>query len=124
MFKSLLNILLSALILLNGMTYSLLQLDFNVNRAQITELFCINQDKPELACNGQCELTRRLDKAHEQEENKRTFLQEQLNLVFMLPDQTLSPLLDWSTFHTLYFVLDEMVTFIKNIADFFHPPQI
>ena len=124
MFKSLFNIVLSALILLNGMTYSLLQLDFNINRAHITELFCINQDKPELACNGQCELTRRLDKAQEQEENKRTFFQEQVNLVFMLPDQTLSPLLDWSIFHTLYVVLDEMVTIIKNATDFFHPPQI
>jgi hypothetical protein len=124
MLKSLLNIALSALILLNGMTYSLLQLDFSINRAHIAELFCINQDKPELACNGQCELTRRLDKAHEQEENNRAFFQEQLNLVFMVPYQTLSPFLDWSTFHTFYIVLDEMETFVKNATDFFHPPQI
>jgi hypothetical protein len=37
--KSILHITLSIIILLNGMSYSLIQLDFSLNREQIAELF-------------------------------------------------------------------------------------
>ncbi|MBI1317228.1 hypothetical protein GC167_10305 [bacterium] len=34
---------------------------FEGNRAYIAEVLCINQDRPELACNGQCHLAKMLE---------------------------------------------------------------
>ena len=41
---------------------------FVVNQDYIAEFFCINQDKPELECNGKCYLMQKLE---EQNEKKR-----------------------------------------------------
>ena len=41
---------------------------FVVNQDYIAEFLCINQDKPELNCNGKCYLMQKLD---EQNEEKR-----------------------------------------------------
>jgi hypothetical protein len=62
MLKSILHTVLSLIILLNGMVYSVIQADFHMNRKEIAALFCVNQDRPELECIGKCELTKRLDK--------------------------------------------------------------
>jgi hypothetical protein len=120
--KSILNITLALLILLNGMGYSLIQLDFSINRERIAELFCINQDKPELSCNGQCELSRRLDMAHDQEESKKTFVQEEIMLVYILPGPSYTPEGDWYQFHSMFGVLDELNLKFITSNEFFHPP--
>lgn len=41
---------------------------FVINQDYIAEFFCVNQDKPELDCNGQCYLMQKLE---EQNEEKR-----------------------------------------------------
>jgi hypothetical protein len=122
--KSILYITLSIIILLNGMSYSLIQLDFSLNREQIAELFCINQDKPELSCNGQCELSRRLDTAHDKEESKNTFVQEEIMLVYILPGQSYTPERDWHQFHSMFGVMDELDLIFITSNEFFHPPSI
>lgn len=42
------------------MSYSLIQTHFYLNRDEIAAKFCVNKDNPTLACNGQCELSKRL----------------------------------------------------------------
>lgn len=123
MSKSILNITLAILILLNGMSYSLIQLDFRINREEIAELFCVNQDKPELSCNGQCELSRRLETAHDQEESKKTFVQEEIMLVYILPGQPYTPERDWYQFNSMFGVLDELDLIFTTANEFFHPPS-
>jgi hypothetical protein len=122
--KSILNITLALLILLNGMGYSLIQLDFSINRERIAELFCINQDKPELSCNGQCELSRRLDMAHDQEESKKTLVQEEIILVYILPEKSNTPRREWHQFHSMFGVSDELDLIFITSNEFFHPPCI
>jgi hypothetical protein len=39
---------------------SLITIDYFINQVEITELFCINKDKPQLKCNGKCHLTQEL----------------------------------------------------------------
>lgn len=39
---------------------------FIVNQDYIAEFFCVNQDKPELECNGKCYLMQKLEKQNEE----------------------------------------------------------
>ncbi|MGS2738469.1 hypothetical protein [Sinomicrobium sp. M5D2P17] len=39
--------------------------DYLVNEDYIAEYFCVNKDRPELQCNGQCYLARQLKKQQE-----------------------------------------------------------
>jgi hypothetical protein len=123
MTKNISHIVLSIVILLNGMGYSLIQADFVLNRDAIAELFCINQDKPELACDGKCELDRRLGEAQEHEENRKTFVQEEVMLVYTLPAKGFNIEKYWKEFHPIFGVLDELEIDLINYKDFFHPPQ-
>ena len=40
--------------------------NYEMNKAEITELFCVNKDKPELNCHGSCHLSKMLS-SHYQE---------------------------------------------------------
>ena len=44
---------------------------FSVNRDWIAATLCVNQDRPELDCDGVCELTKRIDVQQEREEQNR-----------------------------------------------------
>ena len=54
-----------------------------VDNSSFTELFCVNQDKPELECNGKCELSK-MNEAPTAEEKPSylDFLQRQVVLFF------------------------------------------
>jgi hypothetical protein len=103
------------------MTYSVIQLDFSLNREWIAELLCTNQDRPELSCNGQCELNRRLDTAHEQKESQKTLIQEEITLLYTLPDQPHTPVKVWHQFHLLYAVMDELDFVFLNPSRMLRP---
>jgi len=42
------------------MTVSVIVVDYELRKAEITELFCINKERPEMACQGKCHLNRQL----------------------------------------------------------------
>jgi hypothetical protein len=44
----------------------LVMFEYYLNKAYITEKFCVNKDKPKLQCNGQCHLRKQIN-----EEEKR-----------------------------------------------------
>lgn len=63
-------------------------LAFESNRAYMAEAFCINKDKPELACNGQCHLAEML--AEDQPSAPDApIIPVQLELVWSLPQEAL-----------------------------------
>jgi hypothetical protein len=119
--KSILHIVLSALILMNGMGYSLIQADFLLNRQEIAALFCINKEKPELECEGKCELGRRLGEAQEHEEQKQQITQEEVQL-YALPTHCAAPLVIWKEIHPVFGVWDDDADELMEAFDFFHPP--
>lgn len=118
-----LHILLSLLILANGLGYSLIQLDFYIYQDKITELFCINKDIPELACDGKCELGRRLENAQENEENKRSAVQEEASWIYLKPEGVKTLFEDWKSSLPVFSDMDEGSDHLIAINDFFHPPQ-
>lgn len=42
-------------------------IDFKINQDYIAKVLCINKEKPEKKCNGNCHLTKQLQKAEESE---------------------------------------------------------
>lgn len=105
------------------MGYTLIQAHFYLDREQITALYCVNKDKPKLACDGKCELGKRLSAAKNQQENGEEITLEELSLVYV-PEGSkpiqLSPLDP---------ILPEYLIHYGNLRisepnrDFFHPPQ-
>ncbi|MCL6260238.1 hypothetical protein M3O96_14145 [Aquiflexum sp. TKW24L] len=123
MLKSTIHIVFSLIFLLNGMVYSVIQVDFHMNREEISALFCINQDRPELECNGKCELAKRLDQAQDQEKNQQKVAFEGFLLIYSMPVTAFNILPIWKSIDLVFGDLDENQNQLLNIDDFFHPPQ-
>ena len=49
--------------LLQTLGREVLVLDYQLNKARITELYCVNKARPLLHCNGKCHLMQQLRKA-------------------------------------------------------------
>lgn len=122
MLRSIFHIALAALIFLNGLGYSLIQAEFLLNREEIVALFCINKEKPELACEGKCELERRLGEAQDNEEKKQQLTQEEAQ-IYVLPSHCTAPQVIWKEIHPVYGVWDDDENELLEAFDFFHPPS-
>ncbi|MCB0380386.1 MAG: hypothetical protein KDD24_03955 [Flavobacteriales bacterium] len=60
---------------------SILTVHYFVNQAEIIEMFCVNKEKPKLACNGKCHLAKELVKVDtKNEENPFSGTSLQYNL--------------------------------------------
>lgn len=58
--------------------------DFSINQDFIAEVLCINKDKPVLACNGKCYLSKKLKEQEEKEkEQVPSSLKEKSEIVYI-----------------------------------------
>ncbi len=48
----------------------LIYASFNLKKDFIIQMFCINKDKPQLKCDGQCFLKRQIEEQHSEEKSK------------------------------------------------------
>lgn len=61
-----------------------------VDNSSFTELFCVNKDKPEMECNGKCELAKlNEDSTADQKPSHLDFLQRQV-VLFLNPIKNLA----------------------------------
>lgn len=124
MFRSFSHIALVFVLLANGMHYTLIQVHFYLNRDAIAELFCINQDSPELECNGLCQLDKKLVEAERQDKEKDTIYPEESPSFYLLS------LMDWELSFNCNFNTDKNISSVQEFLDllfgldFFHPPQL
>ncbi|WP_229239682.1 hypothetical protein [Echinicola soli] len=58
------------IIVLNSMIFSVIQMDYVLNKEYIAENLCINRDKPEMHCDGKCFLAEKLKEAQDQKEQQ------------------------------------------------------
>lgn len=66
------------------------------------ETYCINQDKPELNCDGKCYLSQLLDKSSaDQEDQKEIMLLTSVELVFYIKETLLSSKKEFINFKNL-----------------------
>ena len=54
---------LVALMLLQALGQELLVVNYQLNKSRITERYCVNKARPQLHCNGKCQLAQQLRKA-------------------------------------------------------------
>lgn len=57
---------------------SIITINYLLNTTEITELFCINKEKPKLQCNGKCHLAKELVKV-DKEDSESPFSNQQLS---------------------------------------------
>ncbi|WPQ62907.1 hypothetical protein SIO70_31585 [Chitinophaga sancti] len=60
--------LLTGLLLQNCSQY-LIMLEYKVNQDYIASVLCENKDKPEMHCNGKCQLKKQLERDQQQQNN-------------------------------------------------------
>ena len=106
------------------MGYTLIQAHFYLDREQITALYCVNKDQPQLQCDGKCELGKRLAEAKNQSGSQAEITLEELQLVFY-PQLVLKLPKRIPETKT---VLSTIPYYHGNLTagaelDFFHPPQ-
>lgn len=81
--KNFFIISLLAIMLLQIFSRVVVMVDYQANKEYIMEFLCINRDKPELKCEGKCQLTKKLKAQHDTDKqaNERGQKQEvQFNL--------------------------------------------
>lgn len=106
------------------MGYTCIQVNFYLDRQQITALYCVNKDKPELQCDGKCELGKRLSEAKNQTEDQTEITLEELRLVFV--EQVSFDTLNHRSTVNLEFSYTQFYQLNLTTGselDFFHPPQ-
>lgn len=121
--KVLLHIACSLLILLNGMSYSIIQAHFFIQQDQIVVIFCINQDKPEMKCEGKCELGKRLSEAKNQQKNGEEITLEELSLIYTLEGSWEFDLKPIKPTLTIPLIYNHNFRISGIDWDFFHPPR-
>lgn len=117
------HIVLILLILQNGMGYTLIQTQFYLDREEITALYCVNKDKPELQCDGKCELGKRLSQAKDYQENEAEITLEELSLTFLhtkVEIQVTEQKVKIPIIHQGFY---SIVQNSERGLDFFHPPK-
>lgn len=62
MLKRLLILLFALFICIQAVIQALIMIDWKVNQDFIAARYCVNKNKPELKCNGQCQLAKKLRK--------------------------------------------------------------
>jgi len=62
MLKKSIIVLFAVIICVQAVIQTLIMIDWKVNQDFITARYCVNKNKPELKCNGQCQLAKKLRK--------------------------------------------------------------
>lgn len=99
-------------------------INYALNKEAITDLFCVNKDKPQMQCNGQCHLMKELKKAetpvdNPSEDSKFPSFKLSEFIVDQFPTiklQTFTPLLD----HQSKLISSQPIQVSFGI---FHPPR-
>jgi hypothetical protein len=98
-------------------------LHFYMNQEAITETHCVNKDKPELNCNGQCHLQKLLEASTpDQEETKTTTSLKASLLVFVFAQTTEA--ISWDeTKRIQKHDSNDLNKTHEFVAEVFNPPQ-
>jgi hypothetical protein len=121
--KGTVHIFMTLVFLFSGMSYSLIQTHFYLNRDEIAAKFCVNKDNPTLACNGQCELSKRLANTKENNQEQEGMMVGDFQMHYNKTEaiHVLSfPLAALEKEHQPF---SNIFNFFDIDYDFFQPPQ-
>lgn len=97
--------------------------EYAINYDYISKVLCINKDKPELRCNGKCQLMKELEKQQDEDYKSIRILMEEYPIGFVdvlqITNKLDLPNLD-STKNYAY-LKNYSYLFLRSI---FHPPAV
>ena len=115
-------LLLAAAMLFKAFLAPAVFIDFKLNQEYIAKVLCINKEKPQLECNGQCILMQKM-KAAQESENPEQNPAPKSQLLEIFTELK-------SIYHPISFQLTEKKYFeysaslvVLNFSKIFHPPQ-
>ena len=114
-------LLLVILLLLPPVSKMLYVVDYSLNKAYIISTYCINQNKPQLACEGKCHLTKQLAKSEHSE--KAHVLKEKIENLYFIGSSFCFFSSPAKILTDIMVVYHASHTFFVA-ADIFHPPQV
>ena len=102
-------------------------IDYVVNYDYIAKVLCENKAKPELKCNGKCQLMKELAKAAEEEKPISPTKKNQTQETEILFFQEISALVDGPTYIFTETILNSHYSNLYSHLEsdnFFHPPTV
>ncbi|SEC31409.1 hypothetical protein SAMN04489761_2652 [Tenacibaculum sp. MAR_2009_124] len=96
--------------------------EYVINYDYIAKVLCINKDKPEMSCNGKCQLMDKLQKQQEDDYQSLRISMEEYPIGFIsILDIQANQL--FSSNLKKYFKYDGNYTYLR-IQEVFHPPTV
>jgi hypothetical protein len=123
MLKNLSVILFLFVMLAQTFSGYVLKADYFINISSYIEK-CINRDKPQLKCNGQCQLAKKMQQADDKDEGSASINAEIFNLV--LSSRSYPPQLRFNIepVEIQWIVLNANNIQRGHLRDIFQPPQL
>jgi hypothetical protein len=123
MLKKLSVILFLFVMLAQTFSGYVLKADYFINISSYIEK-CINRDKPQLKCNGQCQLAKKMQQADDKDEGSASINAEIFNLV--LSSRSYPPQLRFNIdpVEIQWIVLNANNIQRGHLRDVFQPPQL
>jgi hypothetical protein len=123
MLKNLSVILFLFVMLAQTFSGYVLKADYFINISSYIEK-CINRDKPQLKCNGQCQLAKKMQQADDKDEGSASINAEIFNLV--LSSRSYPPQLRFNIepVEIQWIVLNANNIQRGHLRDVFQPPQL
>lgn len=115
-------VVLMTLFLFQALEVAYIYVNFKINQTRIAETLCINKNKPELNCNGCCQLKKELKEQKEREEQKEDFVFPEKTIVYTNLNWTVS-IGYYPTINILKFAQKESFYIQNGVHGIFHPPQ-
>lgn len=88
MVRTLFILCMAWMVILNSMVYSVICVNFQLNRSFIAEMFCENKDLPMSECQGSCYLNKQLNQASQESDSDWMSFRADFNL-YILPETSL-----------------------------------
>lgn len=98
-------------------------LDFKLNQDYISKVLCINREKPQLECNGQCILMKKMKKSQEAESPEQNHIPKSQLLEIFSPIVNGFRPLNFPYLVKKYSFFVEQIT-TRSLSNLFHPPRI
>ncbi|MBU2940454.1 hypothetical protein KO494_12980 [Lacinutrix sp. C3R15] len=116
-------IILTLLLLVNSTRVSLTYAYYNIDTIGFIESFCINQDKPELKCNGKCHLKKVAQTQDKEQKTPENIIDFKVLIFYTNPLETF-------VFTKTTYLKKQNAIAYQNLYSFnktndcFHPPQV
>ncbi len=119
----LMSYILIILMVSSGVDNLFINLSFQWNKDFISQKLCENRGRPEMKCNGKCQLSKAFKKKEKQERENSSY--QFLKYVYTIPCNSLISIDSWNTSIVLKKYLFSSLNHFKQnyFISIFHPPD-